>query len=80
MFYQLKRLCKFLSQWVQHIFKGSPKASQKLIDERFAICDKCAWMNKKDSVCKICDCNINQERILLNKLAWKDQQCPLKKW
>jgi glycosyltransferase involved in cell wall biosynthesis len=28
----------------------------------------------------MCGCNINDQQIYLNKLAWADQKCPISKW
>jgi hypothetical protein len=63
-----------------HIIHGSPKSSQRLINHRHNICSSCNKFDSKNAKCMICGCNINKERILLNKLAWKDQKCPIDKW
>lgn len=28
----------------------------------------------------MCGCNINDQQIYLNKLAWSDQRCPIRRW
>lgn len=57
-----------------------PKSSQKLINSRYAICIACDMYNKEDKICSHCGCNISSKKIFLNKLAWKDQKCPIDKW
>lgn len=76
----LKRLYRFVKSLVFHIGRGSPKSSQSLINKRYAICKDCDYYSIKDSQCLQCGCNINTKQILLNKLAWEDQKCPLNKW
>ena len=51
-----------------------------LIDLRHHICLECNEYDKKNKQCLECGCDINRERTLFNKLAWKDQKCPLEKW
>lgn len=76
----MRRIYRFLKSWAMHIVRGSPKSSQKLINHRYNICNSCDKFDRKNTQCMICGCNINKERILLNKLAWKDQKCPIDKW
>lgn len=76
----MKRVFRFVKSLILHIFRGSPKSSQSLIDTRYAICSSCEFLSKKKNMCLLCGCNINQEKILLNKLAWADQKCPADKW
>jgi hypothetical protein len=74
------RTITFIKSLYSHILKGSPKSSQKLIDLRYGICTNCTSFDQKNYQCNECGCNINNKKILLNKLAWADQTCPLKKW
>lgn len=75
-----KKLLTFAKSLAWHIYSGFPKSDQKLIDDRFAICSSCDLYDKLHSQCLVCGCNINRQRIFMNKLAWKDQKCPENKW
>lgn len=70
----------FIKSLLFHIGAGFPKSSQDTINYRFAICNSCERFDKVNKECMECGCNINNRRIFLNKLAWADQECPLKKW
>lgn len=74
------RLQTFIKSLIWHISRGMPKSSMDLINYRFAICQECQEYDNKEKQCSLCGCNVNQKRIFLNKLAWKDQKCPLNKW
>lgn len=75
--YQIKN---FLSSLFWHIYSGSPKATQEQILNRFAICSSCEFFDQQKGQCLQCGCNINKRKIFMNKLAWADQSCPIKKW
>lgn len=76
----LLKIATFLKSLFWHIYSGAPKSSQKLIDQRFAICSLCEFFDKKHSQCLQCGCNINNRKVFLNKLAWREQKCPIAKW
>lgn len=76
----LQKLITFLRSLFWHIYAGFPKSSQKVIDERFSICIKCNYFDKVNSQCSYCGCNLSNKKHFLNKLAWADQECPIKKW
>jgi len=76
----LNKIVTFVVSLFNHIKRGSPKSSQKLINQRYDICLLCSEFIVERSECNVCGCNINNKKILLNKLAWADQDCPLKKW
>lgn len=76
----MKRIFRFVKSLILHIFRGSPKSNQLLIDTRYKICTECEFFKQQQSICLLCGCNINQQRILMNKLAWADQKCPIDKW
>ena len=76
----MSKIINFIRSFISHISKGSPKSSQKLIDHRYSVCISCDTFDKDNSQCMECGCNINNQKILLNKLAWADQKCPLGKW
>lgn len=74
------KILNFFRALFWHVCSGSPKSSKKLIMERYMICCSCDFFDEKKSQCLQCGCNINTKKILLNKLAWADQKCPLNKW
>ncbi len=82
-FKKLKNFCKAL---YNHIKTGMNKSSQRLIDKRYNICTGCKHFNftvQKHNVkatCDECGCNLSNKKVFMNKLAWKDQRCPLDKW
>lgn len=76
----LHKLLTFSKALFWHIYAGFPKSSQSLIDQRFDICSSCDMFDHNNSQCLHCGCNINKEKIFMNKLAWSDQKCPLEKW
>lgn len=76
----LTKIKTFIKSLLFHIGAGFPKSSQELINQRFNICNLCERFDSKAGECMECGCNINKNRVFLNKLAWADQECPLKKW
>lgn len=76
----ITKIRNFIKALIWHAYSGFPKSSQKLINERFAICNECENFEKNIAQCLMCGCNINQKKIFMNKLAWKDQKCPISKW
>jgi hypothetical protein len=74
------KISTFIKSLYFHIGAGLPKSTQEQIDYRYSICVSCDQFNTKKSECYICGCNINKQKIFLNKLAWADQECPLGKW
>lgn len=76
----MTRLLTFFKSLFWHISLGLPKCNQQQINDRFSICIVCDKYDYNKSQCLVCGCNINNRKIFLNKLAWKDQECPLKKW
>ncbi len=76
----IRKILLFLKSLFFHINAGLPKCSITQIQDRYNICLKCDQLNEAHNTCLVCGCNINNQPILLNKLAWADQECPLKKW
>lgn len=76
----MSRLIRFLKALFLHSFRGFPKSSISTINYRFAICNNCEYYDNVNKQCLQCGCNISNEQIFLNKLAWNDQKCPLDKW
>lgn len=52
--------------------------SSDMIESRHNICYGCEFF--QDSSCSKCGCALTRERNYLNKLALKDQSCPISKW
>lgn len=63
---------------VQHAMKGNPKCTDDEINYRYNICKSCEHF--QNNTCKLCGCHLVRDRIYMNKLAWADQSCPIKKW
>lgn len=76
----MNRILLFLKSLFWHIYAGSPKSTQSLINQRYSICSSCEFLDQKNNQCLICGCNINNKKMFLNKLAWADQKCPVDKW
>lgn len=74
----LSKIITFAKSLLFHIGAGFPKSNQELINQRYTVCESCENFEKDQ--CLVCGCNINKKKIFLNKLAWKDQKCPLEKW
>lgn len=74
----------------KHVSKGSPKATDAQVAERFAICSSnaCGLYDAKGDgrgTClhATCGCNlrsVGDEDLLPNKLRWADQECPVAMW
>lgn len=62
------------------MYAGFPKASKEQILYRYEICKSCEMYENEKSQCMVCGCNVNNKKVFMNKLAWADQECPLKKW
>ena len=54
------------------------KCSIEEIENRFRICNSCEFYN--NNTCEKCGCYLVRDQIYMNKLAWKDQSCPIGKW
>jgi len=52
--------------------------SKEQIDYRMSICQTCEYF--KENSCLLCGCNIVREKNYNNKLAQKNQHCPILKW
>lgn len=58
--------------------KSKNLCSQEQINSRLEICKSCEYY--KDNACMLCGCVIVRESNYTNKLAHKDQHCPIMKW
>jgi hypothetical protein len=74
----MRKIINFLKALYFHIGAGMPKSPKEEIHRRYDICRDCASFHNNQ--CLECGCNINNKSIFMNKLAWADQLCPLKKW
>ncbi|WP_397569056.1 DUF6171 family protein [Schlesneria sp. T3-172] len=68
----------FGKAWAWNAFNGFPRSSEALIKKRLAICQACPSF--EDEHCKLCGCRCELKNHLMNKLAMKTAECPLKKW
>ncbi|WP_373651977.1 DUF6171 family protein [Schlesneria sp. DSM 10557] len=64
--------------WAWNAFHGFARSSEALIKKRLAVCQACPSF--EDSHCKLCGCRCELKNHLMNKLAMKTAECPLKKW
>lgn len=74
----ISKLKTFFKSLYFHVYRGMPKSSQFEIDSRYITCQGCDSFH--DSQCIECGCRITRDKEFLNKLAWKDQKCPLDRW
>jgi len=80
------RIINFFKSLYNHIRTGMKKSSTSQIRHRYEICQGCEFFNfisRQDEIkatCNVCGCNLSDKKIFMNKLAWKDQQCPKGKW
>lgn len=58
--------------------KDANMCSEEQINERMKICSTCEYY--KDNSCMLCGCVVVREANYTNKLAHKDQTCPIMKW
>lgn len=82
----ITKLVNFSKSLFNHIRTGMKKSSHREILKRYDICKSCEFFspiedgNQIKGTCDICGCNLSDQKILMNKLAWKDQKCPEGKW
>jgi hypothetical protein len=76
----IKQIVNFTKAIIQHIRYGMKKSSHGDIHTRYSICYTCPSVSPQKDQCLECGCYISKEKKFLNKLAWKDQKCPLNKW
>lgn len=57
-------------------------ASKDLIEFRHDICESCPARQRSwwRFYCTVCNCTIGTWRWPFNKLAHKNEECPLKRW
>lgn len=58
--------------------KDNNMCSEEQINERLKICNSCEYY--KDNSCMMCGCVVIRDANYSNKLAHKDQSCPIMKW
>lgn len=81
------KLMNFGGAVINHTLNGSPTVDIKTRQERLAVCQGCELFQPNNEagtsgICRhnSCGCNIQDNNDYLNKIAWADQECPLKKW
>lgn len=69
---------RFITALTRHAADGLRQCSQAEVEERLAICRGCrSFLGDR---CAECGCHCNDQRVFLNKLAWRSEACPLRKW
>ena len=58
--------------------KSANMCSEEQINKRLEICNSCEYY--KDNSCMMCGCVVIRDANYTNKLAHKDQSCPIMKW
>lgn len=81
----LRRVFNFSLASIQHALQKLPTCTQEEIDERQTICKGCPLYAKKSEYIgycshESCGCSITNYNGYLNKLAWRDQVCPIGSW
>lgn len=82
-----KKVVKVASAFDVWAAAGFPKRPPELQEQLFVICSACDFFIKKSEgrgECGKCGCGVSrpQEKLILNKLEWATEQCPLNppKW
>ena len=82
----MNKVTNFASAATAHAAAGNPTVTKEVMQERLAICRSCPLFkpnaNQVGGVCthETCGCNIQDNLNYLNKIAWADQECPIKRW
>jgi len=82
----IKKIGNFSFAFGKHFYKGMPTVNKEQLDERLKICKECPLFKQKEAMIggtcthESCGCTITDEIVFLNKIAWKDQSCPIGKW
>ena len=72
----MRKAANFTRAAARHVAAGRPIASQEVIDERFAVCDACDYLDRDKMSCKKCGCGIKNVVGKFSKLTWADSKCP----
>lgn len=56
----------------------SKECTKQEIQNRYDICMSCE--NFDNNTCTKCGCILSRDKIFFNKLLWKNESCPEKKW
>lgn len=81
----LRKIANFGMAFGKHLYKGMPTVEKEVLEKRLENCRECPLFKKNGLVGGVCThencgCNIQDEVVFLNKLAWADQECPIGKW
>jgi hypothetical protein len=74
----LTKAKNFAAAAAQHLAAGAPRCTDEQIAARHDICLGCE--HYQGGACTQCGCPVSRERVLISKLAWADQSCPVGKW
>ena len=70
----------FAKAMASHAASGFKRCTKKEIHKRLAICQQCPLLVDSRCTHQHCGCRINDQEVLLNKLALKSETCPESKW
>lgn len=73
----VRKAGRYTASVARWIAAGRPTRSQDEIDALLAICQGCEHFSAEASACRLCGCNLNNQRSgLTNKLAMATEHCP----
>ena len=77
----LGRAINFMVALGGHVADGMSRRSVKEIADIIEThCKPCQYFRTGMCVHKRCGCAVNHEKKFFNKLAWKSEHCPIKRW
>ena len=84
----ISKIKTFIKSLWNHILTGMKKSSSRQIKNRYKTCLACPYItiqfdshgDIRRSTCGKCGCNLSDKKEFMNKLAWKDQNCPEGRW
>ncbi len=74
------RIKNYIASLSEHVANGSKLVPLEVRQNRAAICEPCEYRNTKSNACSLCGCQLNEENVLGDKLAWAVSKCPANKW
>jgi hypothetical protein len=74
------RIKNYIASLAEHVANGSKLVPLDVRQDRAAICEQCEYRNIKSNSCSLCGCQLNEENVLGDKLAWAVSECPAGKW
>jgi|SRR6266849_345293 len=68
----------FIRALWRHVCDWCRSATKAEQNRRRLICDGCEFRDPVKERCKKCGCRVSG--ILLNKIRWRSEQCPINRW